>query len=438
MRVPVLNTNPKVAQTVRSCFVRESPARAKDANPDAGTMEPVPIGSYKAAIEYINYQMPALILINFSDARLNAWEVMKKLVSDPWLNNGGIIALYEDQDTYRKVEALQDTNILISLHVSELLAQLPTVLEVISNNRQILSQRAIQSDLLSTISGQFVLGMDLALVPCYANLVSNYLYNMGFVDGGTRTRVALMLTEMLINAIEHGNCGIPTAEKSEFLAKHGDMRLLIAEKCRDSAVAGRKVFFGYSLEREHSTFVIRDEGGGFNWREFVKPGREVDTLSLNGRGILLTVETASRLEYNEAGNEVTLEVQHRRNVSNEIPNAFKDNDTVLVVPGQEIFRQGEESSFIYYVAEGEYNVLVNGRPVAVVTPEDVFMGEMSFLLEETRSATVIANTPGKLIKISKESLVNAIKKQPYYGMFLAKLLAQRLVRQNRFQVNKPS
>jgi CRP-like cAMP-binding protein len=63
---------------------------------------------------------------------------------------------------------------------------------------------------------------------------------------------------------------------------------------------------------------------------------------------------------------------------------------------------------------------------------------MSFLLEETRSATVIANTSGKLIKITKESLVNAIKKQPYYGMFLAKLLAQRLVRQNRFKVSKPS
>jgi CRP-like cAMP-binding protein len=60
---------------------------------------------------------------------------------------------------------------------------------------------------------------------------------------------------------------------------------------------------------------------------------------------------------------------------------------------------------------------------------------MSFLLEETRSATVIANTPGKLVKISKESLVNTIKRHPHYGMFLAKLLAQRLVRQNRDRGN---
>ncbi len=438
MRVPVLNTDPKLAQAVWGCFVKQSPTRTEENVPGSAAMEPVPIGSYKAAIEYINYQMPALILVNFSDARLNGWEVMKKLVSDPWLNNGGIIALYDDQETYRQVEALQHTNILISLHVSDLPTQLPTVLEVIAGNRQILSQRAIQSDLLSTISGQFVLGMDLALVPCYSNLVSNYLYNMGFVDGATKTRVALMLTEMLINAIEHGNCGIAAAEKAEFLAKYGDARRLIVEKCRDPAIAARKVFFGYSLEREHSTFVIRDEGAGFNWREFVKPGREVDFLSLSGRGILLTAETASRLDYNEAGNEVTLQIQHRRNASNEIPNAFKDNETITVTPGQEIFHQGEESSFIYYVAEGEYNVLVNERPVAVITPEDVFMGEMSFLLEETRSATVIANTPGKLIRITKESLVNAIKKQPYYGMFLAKLLAQRLVRQNRFKVTKPS
>jgi len=246
-----------------------------------------------------------------------------------------------------------------------------------------------------------------------------------------KTRVTLMLTEMLINAIEHGNCGIGAEEKAAFLAKQGDARKLIAEKCKDPAVAARQVQFSYSLARERSAFVIKDEGTGFNWREYVKPGREVDFFSQSGRGILITMETASKISYNDSGNEVTLEIQHRRNTSNEMPSAFRDNETVGVQAGDTILRQGEESSFIYYIAEGEYNVLLDGNWVATITPEDVFMGEMSFLLEETRSATVVATTPGKLVKITKESLVNAIKRHPHYGMFLAKLLAQRLVRQNR-------
>ncbi|HEX7927939.1 MAG TPA: cyclic nucleotide-binding domain-containing protein [bacterium] len=435
MRVPVLNTDPQLEALVRAAFAA---VKSESAERGGVPMEMVSIDSQESAIEYITYQMPALIVINFSDKSIDGMEVMSRLVADPWLNNGGIVALYGDSAMYTQVDGLQFTNILISLDNRELSAQLPTVLQVIANNRQILCQRSIQSDLLNTISGTFTLGMDLLLIPCYANLVANYLYNMGFVDGGAKTRVALMLSEMLINAIEHGNCGITAEEKVAYIAKHGEIRSLIAEKCRNPKIAGRTVLFTYTLSRDRSHFVIRDEGPGFNWREYVKPGREVDFLAQSGRGILLTRETVSQLSYNNAGNEVTLELQHRLNSSNEVPSAFRDNETVIVAQGDVVFRQGEESSFIYYLAEGEYQVVVNGRPVGIITPEDVLMGEMSFLLEETRSATVIANTPGKLVKISKESLVTTIKRHPHYGMFIAKLLAQRLVRQNTVRSGRSS
>ena len=77
-------------------------------------------------------------------------------------------------------------------------------------------------------------------------------------------------------------------------------------------------------------------------------------------------------------------------------------------------------------SENVHLVEVEGKQVATITPADILMGEMSFLLQEHRSADVVANTPGKLIKISSVALINSIKNQPYYGLFLAKLLAQRL------------
>ncbi len=58
------------------------------------------------------------------------------------------------------------------------------------------------------------------------------------------------------------------------------------------------------------------------------------------------------------------------------------------------------------------------------------MGEMSFLLSNRRSATVVAKGPCNLIKISKQDFVNLIKGSPHYGIFLARLLAQRLARLN--------
>jgi CRP-like cAMP-binding protein len=55
---------------------------------------------------------------------------------------------------------------------------------------------------------------------------------------------------------------------------------------------------------------------------------------------------------------------------------------------------------------------------------------MSFLLSNKRSATVVSKGKSVLIKISKIDFVNLIKKNPHYGIFLARLLAQRLTRLN--------
>jgi CRP-like cAMP-binding protein len=55
---------------------------------------------------------------------------------------------------------------------------------------------------------------------------------------------------------------------------------------------------------------------------------------------------------------------------------------------------------------------------------------MSFLLNNRRSASVRADSDGKLIKISRTSFVSVVREYPHYGIFLSKLLARKLVRAN--------
>jgi CRP-like cAMP-binding protein len=74
--------------------------------------------------------------------------------------------------------------------------------------------------------------------------------------------------------------------------------------------------------------------------------------------------------------------------------------------------------------------------VSSLTPDDVFMGEMSFLLNNRRSATVRAETDGTLIRISKRDFVRAIKEKPHYALFLSRLLAQRMARRNTEESTK--
>ena len=57
------------------------------------------------------------------------------------------------------------------------------------------------------------------------------------------------------------------------------------------------------------------------------------------------------------------------------------------------------------------------------------IGEMSFLLNDRRSATILASGNCKLIKIPKIDFLDMIRKNPHYGIFLSKMLAQRLFNQ---------
>ena len=116
-------------------------------------------------------------------------------------------------------------------------------------------------------------------------------------------RVVLGLSELMLNAVEHGNLAITYEEKS----------LLIAEDRLADEVSRRLELPEYAHRRARLTlerlpgvieFTLRDEGRGFDWQRYVEmsPDRAFDT---HGRGIamarLLSFES---LEYRGIGNEV--------------------------------------------------------------------------------------------------------------------------------------
>jgi CheY-like chemotaxis protein/anti-sigma regulatory factor (Ser/Thr protein kinase) len=112
------------------------------------------------------------------------------------------------------------------------------------------------------------------------------------------------LTELLVNAVEHGNLGITYEEKSRLSdsqqwAAEVRRRLTLAEN------AGKRVDLRFERTRGEIRFTIRDAGNGFEWKRYLEidPQRAFDT---HGRGILLARHVSLfRLEYRGCGNEVT-------------------------------------------------------------------------------------------------------------------------------------
>jgi DNA-binding response OmpR family regulator len=110
--------------------------------------------------------------------------------------------------------------------------------------------------------------------------------------------------EMITNAIEHGNLGISLEEKSRAMLD-GTLAELIGQRTEEAQHAGRRVFITSRLTSALFEVTIRDEGKGFDWRTLPAVVPE-NLLAFNGRGILLTKIYFDEVEYNEAGNQVTL------------------------------------------------------------------------------------------------------------------------------------
>lgn len=377
---------------------------------------------------FLKYELPEIKIINFSDDSVDLDILREEIRKDPWLYYGGIIAIHDNMDEKLLQEAMSGQNVIAVLRKREVERGFLRLLKILRQNKQILFQRGIQQHLIKNIAGSFVIDNDPLDITTYSNLVTNYLFNANLINKDSREKLHVALLELLINAIEHGNCKISYDEKTGWLERNGDIMDLIREKNTVPEIRARKVYFTYTLTPEWSRFIIRDEGDGFDWRARLSAKRDVPEL--HGMGMQMAELYVRNLSYNEKGNEVSFEVEHQQNESNSIPAIFDQSQEMTFLDGQYICSEGEESDYLYYIVSGTLYVYSKGKLVSALTPDDMFMGEMSFLLSNRRSATVVSKGKSVLIRISKQDFVNLIKDSPHYGIFLARLLAQRLARLN--------
>ena len=98
-------------------------------------------------------------------------------------------------------------------------------------------------------------------------------------------RGALGLTELLINAIEHGNLGITYQEKKQLL-ESGAWEGEIERRLQYPGSAKKWATIAMDCSDTTIRFTIEDQGDGFDWASYMEidPARAYDP---NGRGIAL-------------------------------------------------------------------------------------------------------------------------------------------------------
>ena len=117
---------------------------------------------------------------------------------------------------------------------------------------------------------------------------------------------AMQITELITNAIEHGNLGITYDEKTEFVSKgtwaaEVDRRLALPQHQK------KVVSLTYSRHPHGVTVLIEDEGPGFDYSRYVKLD-EARVFDNHGRGIALA-GSVLELQFLGKGNRVLVTIR---------------------------------------------------------------------------------------------------------------------------------
>ena len=92
--------------------------------------------------------------------------------------------------------------------------------------------------------------------------------------------------------------------------------------------------------------------------------------------------------------------------------------------GQALFLEGDNSHELYMLLSGGVDIQMHGQTIASVNEGGSVFGEVSFLLESPRTATVIANQPSEFLVI--HDVGSLVDTNPMLIARIARLLAQRL------------
>lgn len=116
---------------------------------------------------------------------------------------------------------------------------------------------------------------------------------------------AMYVSELLSNAVEHGNLGITYEEKTA-LIENGKLQDEIETRLNDQQYKNRRVRVSMKKEEGIIHMVIEDEGDGFEFEKFLQfdDSRIFDN---HGRGIAI-VNSYLNMQYLDKGNKVIVKL----------------------------------------------------------------------------------------------------------------------------------
>ena len=105
---------------------------------------------------------------------------------------------------------------------------------------------------------------------------------------------------------------------------------------------------------------------------------------------------------------------------------------ILLKEGDKLFSQGDTGDAAYMIVYGHVDVLVDDKKRGTMRDGELF-GELALILDQKRSATIVAGTATDLVSISKDSLNELVSSGSDAAQTLINNLCQELSKRTEFQ-----
>ena len=149
---------------------------------------------------------------------------------------------------------------------------------------------------------EFCIGNDPQVVQTMQTRVVDSLQLFGVSDANTLTQVSVAVAEAFANAIYHGNLEI----SSELKESDGAFEALADRRRQEAPWRHRELHVVEIMDRNELRIVIRDEGAGFKVDAVADCSDDENLWKPSGRGLMLMRAFMDEVNFNSAGNEVTL------------------------------------------------------------------------------------------------------------------------------------
>jgi len=268
-------------------------------------LTPIPVANGREALAAIARDLPDVVLTDLQMPEMNGLELVQAIKGQHPSLPVILMTAHGSEDI--AVQALEQgaASYVPKRNLArDLLETVESVLGAAAAGRD--EERVLGC--LTEAAANFALDNDPSLVVPLVRHLEEPLKSLNLCNANGLLRVAVSLREALFNAIYHGNLEVGSELRDKDEKAYAQ---LAEERRKQEPYRSRRVHVRATFTPRQATYVIRDEGPGFNVAALPHHKDAAALEKSDQRGLFLIRTFMDQVTHNDSGNQITL-VRRRR------------------------------------------------------------------------------------------------------------------------------